>query len=1562
MNKQQANESAVAIIGMAGRFPGAKNLVEFWQNLRDGVESISFLSSQEIESSGVDPEIVRGKNYVKAKGVLDGIELFDASFFGYSPKEAEIMDPQQRIFLECAWEAIEHAGYNAETYRGLIGVYAAASANTYLFNFYPRSQIASFVGDAQIALGNDSHFLATRVSYKLNLRGPSLTVQTACSSSLTAIHLACQSLLIGECDLALAGGVSITVPQKAGYIYHEGGILSPDGHCLAFDARAQGTVSGNGVGIVMLKRLTDAYADGDCIHAIIRATAMNNDGSDRVGYTAPSVNGQARVIADALSLAGIDVETISYLEAHGSGTQLGDSIEIAALTDTFLRLTDKKGYCALGSVKTNIGHLDAAAGVAGLIKTVLALKHKTIPPSLHFEQPNLALDLAKSPFYINTALTDWVVTESPRRAGISSFGIGGTNVHVILEESLETPRSSEQHSWQILLLSAQTETALQSATENLAEHLKDHSSQRLSDIAYTLQVGRNVLKHRQMVLCRDRDDAIQTLVAASPTRMFRTCQEACDRSVIFMFPGLGDQYVNMARDLYQHEPIFQTYVDHCVRLLESPLGFDLRTILYPDKDQPQRELGRKTPEVPTFDLRKMLSAQSGPEDIPLNQISIVQPILFVVEYALARLWMAWGIAPRALFGYSLGEYVAACLSNVISLEDSLLLVVRRAQLIQGLPTGAMLAVPLAEQDVQPLLGEKLSLAALNGPSLSIVAGPIEAIKTLHERLSTHGIACQHLRTISHAFHSQMMGPIARDYLDLVNTFRLKPPTIPYISNVTGTWITAEQATSPEYYVRHLCETVRFADGLRMIRQERDDVLLEIGPGQALSSLAIQDASASGRRCAAFSSIPAAYDQHPENSFLLQTLGKLWLAGVKIDWNAVWIGKWPSRQVLPTYPFERQAYWIGPQSTTHAGTEQSAVGAKKQMEDWFYQPSWKRMQLPSALSDKDQQKHEQRWLVFVDEYGIGTQLAQRLEHEGQEVVRVQMASSFRKLHRLAYALRPGEAESYESLLRELQLLNKMPTRVIHCWGITAGAMEMSGPQFFEEMQRKGFYSLLFLVQTLGRYKDATPIQIRVVSNGQQSAESRDVFYPEKSPLLGLCKVIHQEYTDIACQNIDIVLPQADRREMDWLLKQIIAELYAPMTHPVVAYRHKHRLIQAFEQIRLREEIGRADRLRERGVYLITGGLGKIGLTLAEWLASAKQARLVLTGRSMFPPKDDWRRWLADHDEHDATCVRIKRLLHMEKSGAEILILAADVANREQMQAAITQTVEYFGVLHGVIHLAGIVEEETFATIHKANVATSEQHFHPKVFGTFVLADLLQEFPIDFCFLQSSLSTVLGGWGFAAYAAANTFLDAYACKKSLEQETLWLSLDWDGAATPEQLALAFQRLLGSELPAQVVVSTKDLHTQIMQWIDLAPSQESPAEIATSFVHPRPYLQNMYVAPRNELERLIGETWQRLLGIAQVGIYDNFFALGGHSLLATQVASHIRQELQVEIPLRSFLEAQTVADLALIIVQQRAEQVEEGTVSQLLEVLGHLSDSDVETLLAGGQQDVQKEDVHE
>jgi acyl transferase domain-containing protein/acyl carrier protein len=1538
----------VAIIAMAGRFPGADDVEQFWKNLRDGTESVSFFTNEELLESGVDPALLSQPNYVKAKATLSNVDCFDARFFGISPREAELMDPQQRIFLECAWSVLESAGYDAERYDGRIGIYAGVSTSTYLLNnLYSNQDYIGTIDDLQVVLGNDKDFLATQVSYRLNLKGPSITVQTACSTSLVTVHLACQSILYRECDMALAGGVSVEVPQKAGYLYERGRTVSPDGHCRPFDAGAQGTVVGSGVGIVVLKRLSDALKDGDTIHAVIKGSAINNDGARKINYVAPSEDGQVEVIAEALAVADVDAETITYVEAHGTGTALGDPIEVAALTRAFRSGAKTKRRCGLGSVKGNIGHLDAAAGVVSLIKTTLALKHKMIPPSLHFERPNPAIDFANSPFYISTELHEWKTDGQPRRAGVSSFGMGGTNVHVILEEAPDIVVSEKARPWHLLLLSAKTELALEHATKRLVEYLKQHPDLRLADVAYTLQVGRKTFDCRRALVCRDLGDAVTALETRDPKRVLTSIQKARGRSVVFMFPGLGDQYVDMAWGLYQTEPAFRGHIDLCSDFLRPYLGIDLRQVLFPAKDQ-AHEAGRGerdqsfSSSLSSLDLRSMLRRgenQVDEADRRLGQTSLAHPALFVIEYAMAQLLMKWGVCPQAMIGHSIGEYVAACLAGVFSLEDALALVAQRAQMIQGLPGGAMLAVPLPESEVQFLLGEELSLSAVNGSSLCVVAGSMRALAVLERSLLEQEVVCRRVKT-SHAFHSKMMDPILEPFAELVRTIDLKPPRIPYVSNVTGTWITREQATDPNYWAKHLRQPVRFADGIRELWKESEWILLEVGPGQTLGSLAIQHPASSNAMERVVSTLRYSYDRRSDVAYLLHALGKLWLAGVHVDWPALYVNERPPRIPLPTYPFEHQRYWITPQKPEETIHTRSLPSERKLgIADWFYIPSWKRSLLPCPFGHRILADQKQHWLVLVDECGIGSQVVERLEQAGQDVTRVLVGDRFRRLGDQIYVINPRIRDDYNILFKELRALGRAPDRIVHLWSLKEGEDGRSGAELFAETQSTGFYSLLFLGQALGKQVVTQPLQVLVVSNGVHEVESGDVVHPERATLLGPCKVIPQEYVNIACRNIDIVVPESGSDQEKRLIDQLVVELAAESSDVVVAYRGNHRWVQVFEPIKFDGEAERLPLLREKGVYLITGGLGRIGLLMAEYLAKSAQARLVLTGRSGLPTPAEREQWLANHDEEDLVSARIKRVQRLEKLGAEVLVVSADVADEDQMRAVVAQTYDRFGKIDGLVHAAGIIDEEALTTISETDYAQCELHFQSKVYGLYVLDRVLNknQEDLDFCLLVSSLSPVLGGIGFVAYASANVFMDAFAHKQNEAYHQAWVSVNWDGSETEEETMEAFRRILSVGPVTQIIFSTQDLIANIAKWVKLEGLREKQKQAEPALLlHLRPNLQNPYVAPRSEVERRIVNIWQELLGIEQVGIYDDFFELGGHSLVGTQVISRLRRDFQVDLALRILFEMPTAADLALVIEDLLIAEVEELTEEEAVRLI--------------------------
>ncbi len=874
----------VAIIGMVGRFPGAATVDELWQNLCNGVESTTFFTDEELDSS-IDINLRTAPNYVRARGTIEDADRFDAAFFGINPREAEVMDPQQRVFLEMAWTALENAGYEPDSYNGAVGVYAGMGNNTYYpNNIHPRQDVISQVGEFQVMVANEKDYLATRVSYKLNLKGPSVSVHTACSTSLVAVCQAFHSLMSNQCDLALAGGISITVPQNSGYSYQEGGMFSSDGRCRPFDAKAQGTLFGNGVGVVVLKRLNDALQDGDRVYAVIRGVGLNNDGSGKMSFAAPSVDGQAEAIAMAHADANVHPDTISYVEAHGTATPLGDPIEIAALTQAFHTQTQAKQFCAIGSLKSNFGHLVAAAGVTGLIKTALALKYQQLPPTLHFEQPNPAIDFANSPFYVNAKLSEWKTSHTPRRAGVSSFGVGGTNAHVVLEEAPIVEPSSPSRPRQLLLLSAKTQSALDAATTNLRVHLTERPDINLADVAYTLQTGRKQFNYRRFAVCTDLSEATQVLESLPPQQVATRYADSRNPAVIFMFPGQGSQYVNMGLNLYEREPVFREAVDRCADILQPLLDRDLRKVLYPGDDE-------------------VAAAES------LRQTFVTQPAIFTIEYALAMLWRSWGVHPQGAIGHSIGEFVAACLAGVFSLENALMLVATRGRLMQELPGGSMLSVRLPAAEVERRLSPELTIAAVNAPELCVVSGPTDAIATLQQQLERESVLCKHLHT-SHAFHSPMVDSIIEPFAEQVRKVQLSPPSIPFVSTVTATWITSEQATDPMYWARHLRATVRFADGVQELWQEPNRVLLEVGPRTTTATLARKQAK-DLKKQVAISSLNDTAANEAECSALLNAVGQLWLCGVAIDWHSFYKAENRYRVPLPTYPFERKRFWVEP---------------------------------------------------------------------------------------------------------------------------------------------------------------------------------------------------------------------------------------------------------------------------------------------------------------------------------------------------------------------------------------------------------------------------------------------------------------------------------------------------------------------------------------------------------------------------------------------------------------------------------------------------------------------------
>ncbi len=1494
----------IAVIGIAGRFPGAENLTAFWNNLSAGVESISFLLDEDLKKLGVDETLLKDPNYVKAAGgILKDKEFFDAAFFEYTPREAELMDPQVRIFLECVFEALNDAGYDPASYQGLIGLYAGASSSFYWQAKTLLSGKMAELGEFAASNLANKDLLSTHVSYKLDLKGPSVTVQTTCSTSLVAIHLACQAILNGECDIALAGGVSVNPMPPSGYIYEDGMIRSPDGHCRAFDAQARGTIGGEGAGVVVLKSLQEALVDRDNIHAVIRGCAVNNDGRRKLGYTAPSIEGQREVIRTAQRVADVKPESITYIEAHGTGTDLGDPIEIEALKQAFH--LDARQSCAIGSVKTNIGHLDAAAGVAGFIKTVLALKHKQIPPSLHFERPNQKTGIEESPFFVSNKLVEWKNGTYPLRAGVSSFGIGGTNAHVVLEESPARAPSSPGRKWQMICFSARDESALTQTSRELADYLRRHPVTNLADVAYTLQTGRKAFEYRKMLVCSDVDEAITILSSRESERLRSFFTKESKRPVILMFPGQGSQYENMGRGLYLTESVFRETMNEGFEILHASFGLDAKSLLYPEPEK--------------IAPAKSLPAKNKSASARIDQTEITQPLLFMIEYALAKQLISWGIQPSAMIGHSIGEYVAACLAGVFTFSDALKLVALRGRLMQKLPSGSMIGVPLSREQLTHLLTDNISLAAVNGLDSCVLSGPAQAIESLKNDLRQTGCQFTDLHT-SHAFHSGMMEPVLQEFEKAVKDTPRKKPALPFISNVTGSWITGEQATDPAYWASHLRRTVRFYDGLQELAKTPSAVFVEAGPGSVLTTFARRTLDkANGYQ--AINLLRHPQETEDDEKFLLDKLGQLWLYGVKIDWRGFYADEQRNRLPLPPYPFQRQRFWIDekPLRVQEAKNSKHILAKKPEIAEWFYVPSWTRSVL--AVNPTNASAYSKDVLVFMHQNSFCERFVQLLEQKGYRPIVVKSGSEFKQEGDRIFQIHPNEANDYQLLFAQLSALKFQPNASIHLWSIIGEEQPA--------LDHLGFFSLIYLAKAVSKQNFDGKFYLTVLTNNLCEVIRGDSLKPESATVLGPIKVIPQEFPYIECRSIDISLSEFSGGDSAKLTDKVVTEVLFGSSRVSVAYHGGHRWVQNFLPVRLDESFDQPVRLRKGGVYLIIGGVGDIGLTVAEHLARETSAKLVLIRRRPFPQQCDWQAWLTGHSEDDDTSTKIRILQALEKSGAEVMIMSADVANFDQMQMVMAAIDHRFGRLDGVIHAAGEVSNSSArCPIDKITETHCRAQFSAKVDGLLNLEKLLAGRRPDFCLLISSLSAVLGGFGFATYSAANIFMDSYIQKLNRNSTTRWISVNLDGwrprtlkdgtrreglvqdfGIESHEGPKVFQRILSWDGAAQVIVSTGDLEERVARWVELKSENDAPAKTIS---HPRPNLSNSYVAPRNKLEASIAEIWSNLFGFQQIGVNDDFFELGGDSLKVITAISKIHKALNVNISIADFFKSPTIKRL--------------------------------------------------
>ncbi|GEM_PF-6844861 len=1484
----------IAVIGMSGKFPMAENLEAFWDNLTKGKECIKFFLDNELIALGTPPDVLTKSNFIKAEGFLENREFFDANFFGYTPVEAELMDPQMRIFYECCWEALENSGYNPYKYDGSIGLYAGASNNFYWEILSNMSSKGDELGICNASHLTDKDFLATRISYKLNLNGPSVSVQTACSTSLSAIHIACQSILNGECNIALAGGVTIWVqPIGAGYLYEAGTILSSDGHCKAFDAASDGTVSGNGAGVVVLKALDQAIEDGDHIFAVIKGSALNNDGVDKANYAAPSRQGQSLAIRMAQLVAEVEPESISYIEAHGTGTNIGDPIEIEALKKAFN--SSKKQFCAIGSVKPNIGHLDSAAGVASFIKTVLALQNKQIPPSINFKTPNPKIDFANSPFYVNTELREWKRNGHPLRAGVSSFGVGGTNAHVVLEEAPLIKNQENDANEKLLVFSAKSEKTLNKTIENYSKFLYGRNDLNLSDVAYTLQLGRNSFSHRAMFVASNYDEVLQSLSSNNFKHGF--VKENEKQKIVFLFSGQGSQYINMGKELYTQMPIFKEEIDNCLRIYYS---------------------------YSKVDLSKILFSETGNDLI--DQTQYAQPILFSFEYALAKLLISMEVKPDAMVGHSIGEYVSACIAGTISLEDAINLVYHRGRLMQECPNGSMLGVNISEGELRKLLNGSLTIACVNSTTYCVVSGESNKIEEFQSSLNQRGIHSTLLYT-SHAFHSPMMVSAIDPFQNVLKNVAFKNPKIPFLSNYYGKWAELDMINS-KYWTDQLLGTVKFSDGLTMLLNDEKTIFIEVGPGKSLLSFTeLHDKKTDKHTLIQLVKHPN--DKVSDCRQFLNSLGSLWVNGLDVKWDSLHANKNRKRTPLPTYPFDRQRFWIDSRFDdikeskglrTSCCQPQSIAGLykKEDIGDWFYVPEWEK-----NLSETNHLKNGNTYLVFNDKLGFSDRVIKHLIEYGKTVIAVDFGMSFRCIDNFKYVINPSNEEDYSILFSSLKENKMLPNAILHFSSLSLLQNRTAQIEETENTKKHGLYSFMNICKALGNNGISTDIDIEIVTNGIFEVTGNDYIYPEKSTILGPVKVVPLEYSNIKVRCIDIDVSDFS----DSYFQNLTRRLTFVFEESVFALRGKYLWKQKFTPLYLNESKNQL--IKQEGVYIIFGGRGGIGFNIAKHLARKYKAKVVIVSRNSFPKKEVWENYIENNN--DAVSVQIKEMQQLELQGASFFIEKADIADYHQVKECIDRVYSLHGTINGVVHSAGIIDYS--GIIQRRNIKQTDEVLCSKVIGVQLLEKIFQDIKLDFIALFSSIGNITYElkFGQVGYNAANEFLDAYSY---LNNKTFVSAINWtdwtevgmthrtmteedkklvaSAGLKPDEGVEVFDRIINNQI-SHAIVMPADIKKvkELIKPNSIKEIKES-VEVKKGG-YDRPNLSTKLAIARDELEEALVAIWEDSFGYKNLGIDDNFFELGGDSLKGMRFVNRYKELLNEIVHVSVVFEATTIRDLS-------------------------------------------------
>ncbi|MBL7701391.1 MAG: amino acid adenylation domain-containing protein [Ferruginibacter sp.] len=1321
----------IAVIGMAGRFPKADNIEEYWDNIINGKDCVSDFTEEELVKEGEDENIVKDPLYVKSNAYLEKKQFFDADFFGYRHEEAALMDPQIRVFHECCWEALEDSGYGKKDIKEKIGIFASGSSNPDWEVYAMLQNREQLVDDFSASHLRDIGYLASKVSYKLNLKGPVVFLQTACSSSLVAIHEACNSLLLGECYMSVAGGVSINNYSRKGYLYQPGMIFSKDGRCKPFDIDSSGTIPGEGAGVVVLKRLKDAIKDKDHIYAIIKGSAVNNDGSEKAGFTAPSVRGQVDVIKKAQKVARASADSIGYIEAHGTATVLGDPIEIEALNQAFGNLKEKS--CAIGSVKANFGHLDVAAGVAGFIKVVLLVANKKIPPCLHYNSPNPKIEFENGPFYVNKVSKSWEALNTPIRAGVSSFGIGGTNAHIIVEEAPAAAMDHESRPNQLLTFSAKTKYSLQRNVQKYIAYLNEKKGDALPDIAYTLNTGRSRFSCRAMVVCKNPAEALE-LLTSKQFAEFESMQQHEDlQNIVFMFSGQGTQYATMCQDLYLQERKFKGWMDECLEICKRYSDKDFFTALFP-----ANELGS---------LEEMYDTE------------LAQPLLFMVEYALANLLMSWGIKPHYMIGHSVGEYVAACISGVFSLEDALKLVIRRGRLMTQLPKGSMLSVSIPENELNDLLSKAplLDIAVINSVGSFVVSGKSEDVDAFEALLNNSNYQCKQLRT-SHAFHSRMMEPILVAFEEEFDSVKINPPQIPYMSNIDGQVAEYNEIKKASYWSRHIRHAVDFLKGTELLLQKGDAIFIEIGPGRALCNYVGQHPLVTERHHLV-NTVRQRNQKINDQAYLLEKLGQLWLRAVNVDWSSFYGDENRNKLSLPTYSFEETVFPVNVNVEKllfdgHFGK----MASKKTDSAGIYIPVWQRTLLPNP--DKDFIEKKLTFLLFPGNESLSYSMASLLRKSGHTVIEIQKSDAFNFIDESLLEANLSDVDRFSGYLAEMGI-------VIDHIIYNAALDETAGMVNYQAIEKKlndGYISLCHIAQSLAKLNQHEKVSITVFNNYVAKVLDDDELNSLKACALGPVKVMPLELLNVNCKLVDIPYPFISNGDAEAYLPKLVNELFFEPATPLVAYRYKQRWKTGFDLYRQDKQLESGVKIVENAVYIITGGFGGMGFSITKDLVHNHKANVILIHRSPFPPQEAWPAYLVRNGNEkntDSTVIgQINDILAMQASGVKVDLFQADVSKEQDVKSVLTLIGHKYKEIHGLIWAAG--EVDMGGIIQNRNVDELLHYTNSKIKGIALFEQYLDFSKLQFIALFSSIGNVFyqAKFGQVAYNAANEFLENYA----------------------------------------------------------------------------------------------------------------------------------------------------------------------------------------------------------